>query len=268
MRCCENAELLTSTDSIVSSEPFRFYVGPDKTEYSIHSDLVSRQSKVLAALVYNCMKETTERCVTWEDIETLTFARFAEFVYTGTYTNPQPAPSSSLSAYDSGGLPCGSESPVYKSGRRQRTNQWRTSTEQSAFWQFKLDWAADGTVDCLDNPAASYKSDEDFTDVFLAHAKVYVLADRYSIPTLMDVSIKKLLRALNGFTMFEQRTGDVVALLEYSCTNGPGHLENLVAAYCGCFLKRLWGDSLFRVLCVQHPEIAFMLMGNFLNATS
>ncbi|OAR05959.1 hypothetical protein LLEC1_01413 [Akanthomyces lecanii] len=91
-------------DSILSSKPFRFLVGPHKTEFFIHASLAASQSSVIDSLVNGSMKEATDGCTVWEDVDEDTFVRFGQYVYTGDYEGsaacapeavPEPLPQNS-----------------------------------------------------------------------------------------------------------------------------------------------------------------------------
>jgi len=72
------------------AKPFRFLVGPSAREYFIHRTLVARLSPPLNALVNGGMRESREGCVAWDDVEEDVFQRFAQFAYTGLYTDYEP----------------------------------------------------------------------------------------------------------------------------------------------------------------------------------
>ena len=66
-------------------------MGHDRAEFYIHRGFVSRLSTQLNALVNSWVEEPLEGCVTWEDVDTDVFSRFAQFLYTGTYPGFAPA---------------------------------------------------------------------------------------------------------------------------------------------------------------------------------
>lgn len=78
--------MLSVTCSIASSVPFRFLVGPNRREFTIHSALLSHQSPVLDTLVNGSFAEASEKCVTWGSVDEDTFVRFWQYAYTGKYT--------------------------------------------------------------------------------------------------------------------------------------------------------------------------------------
>ncbi|KAI6438370.1 hypothetical protein MCOR17_011960, partial [Pyricularia oryzae] len=78
-----------SKKSVATSAPFRFIVGPERQNFTIHSYLISEQSPVLKALVEGGFKEATERSVEWDDVNEQTFVSFWQFVYSGDYETPE-----------------------------------------------------------------------------------------------------------------------------------------------------------------------------------
>ena len=63
-------------------------------------------------------------------------------------------------------------------------------------------------------------SNQDFTSVFLAHARLYVLADRYLMLPLKSLALHKLHRTLLNFKMYASRIGDIVELARYAYSSG------------------------------------------------
>lgn len=62
---------------------------------------------------------------------------------------------------------------------------------------------------------------QDYNEVLLCHAQLYVLADRFFVPDLKALAIKNLHEALvpENFTLYKSRVGDIVALLDYVYKN-------------------------------------------------
>lgn len=75
-------------------------MGSDRVEFYIQRGFVSRLSTPLNALVNGWSRESLEGCVSWEDIDTGVFSRFAQYLYTGDYTGFTPVENEHMS--DSG----------------------------------------------------------------------------------------------------------------------------------------------------------------------
>ena len=56
---------------------------------------------------------------------------------------------------------------------------------------------------------------EDYTEVFLSHARLYVFAEKYDIQPLKVLALECLQDQLGVFELYEERTGDIIALLHY-----------------------------------------------------
>jgi hypothetical protein len=79
---------------------------------------------------------------------------------------------------------------------------------------------------------------QDYTGVFLAHARLYVLADKYGIEPLESLSLHKLHATLKRFTLHRARIGDILKLARYAYENGSDYESNklraLVSEYIAC----------------------------------
>lgn len=90
-----------------------------------------------------------------------------------------------------------------------------------------------------DNPQPRPNTDheEDYSEVFLSHARLYLFADKYDIEKLKVLAMEELHATLAVFTMYQQRTGDVIALLQYIYANtaetksGVDDLRSLMTEY-------------------------------------
>lgn len=60
---------------------------------------------------------------------------------------------------------------------------------------------------------------EDYTQVFVGHAQLYVFADQCDVLKLRKLALSKLHTTLSTFTLYEARRGDIVTLLRYVYNN-------------------------------------------------
>lgn len=96
------------------------------------------------------------------------------------------------------------------------------------------------------------REDEDYTEVFLSHAKLFVLANYHCISKLEMLTLHKLRNALVEFTLHRSRLGDIVPLIRYSYENIAGlnelptDLRELVAVYAACKVEELWESTGFQ----------------------
>lgn len=79
--------------------------------------------------------------------------------------------------------------------------------------------------------------DEDYTPMFLDHARLYVLAETYDLKALKAAALNKLHRSLCSFALHEARYRGVVELVRYTYENTPARegkgdaLRELVTHY-------------------------------------
>lgn len=102
---------------------------------------------------------------------------------------------------------------------------------------------------------------EVYRDVFLSRARLYVFADKYDIQPLKMSALDELHQALVVFTLYSQRTGDIIDLLRYVYTNtsetreGVEDIRTLMMSYVGFEMDILMGDPRFRSLMIEDPEL-------------
>lgn len=103
-------------------------------------------------------------------------------------------------------------------------------------------------------PRKNCESCEDYTEVFLCHARLYVFADKYDIGPLKGLSLDKLQRTLAEFTLYNNRVKDIVDLVRYSYSNTTDYsgsidgLRSLVIHYAACVVENLARNNDFRSL--------------------
>ena len=92
---------------------------------------------------------------------------------------------------------------------------------------------------------------ENFTEIFLCHARLYAFADRYQIDSLRTLVLYKLRRTLAAFRLFPERVPDIFELVQFSYANTREHddLRSLVTDYIVCFVEYL----------VPHPDWVSLL---------
>lgn len=124
----------------------------------------------------------------------------------------------------------------------QEITSWRPVSTQSAMIQAGqvtlMDDSSRGRAkkafaDCLTNtgelntikkarlPRPNESEDENYSEVFLSHARVWVFANMYQVQPLKRLAIEELHAVLAVFHLYEQRCSDVVALLRYLYAEHP-----------------------------------------------
>ncbi|KAL7913169.1 hypothetical protein GGI35DRAFT_279521 [Trichoderma velutinum] len=270
-------------DVIASSAPFRFLVGPNEREFTIHSALFTRQSPVFERLANGNFSEAADKCVKWTSVDEDTFIRFWQYTYTGQYTAappvslateskpeatlelpPSPPPRSSpppthppmMALFDSLPPPRRNETPQ----ELQRKALWNVFLNQRPFDSVQTAGSIPATR-ATNNPA-----NEDYANTFLSHARLITFAECYGITELMAHSLNELHGTLEGFTLHKERVNDVVALLDYCYEDSaPERLRNLVTLYAACKMDKLWKSEQFLALVAANSELSIALLGLMAN---
>lgn len=98
-------------------------------------------------------------------------------------------------------------------------------------------------------PQKNRQSCKEYSEVFLSHAHLYILADKYNILELRELSLHKIYVSLKEFTLYPSRVRDVVNLASYSFENTitGDRLCTLLVNYCACILKDMLENEGFKV---------------------
>ena len=112
------------------------------------------------------------------------------------------------------------------------------------------------------DPRENLESCEDYRDVLLCHARLYVFADKYEIGPLRRLSLSKLHKTLSVFPLHKERIEDIVELLRYSYANNvrrstkDDRLTSLVIHYAACVVEDLVPNSKFKTILEERGELA------------
>ncbi|MCJ1470418.1 hypothetical protein MMC07_009063 [Pseudocyphellaria aurata] len=281
-----------SFERIISSRIFEFVIGHEKTSFKIHSSAVALQSGVLNHLINGVMIEAQVGRVVWEDVNVETFTRFIHFAYLGDYPAPAsaPLPRSTSSAvppvpaappftFLSSKTP---EPPLETPQKVSKIDSWQDflssmnkAKQESAFKPPSRDFrdlnysahvpAMEFFKSC--KPRSNY-SFEDCTPVFIAHAQLYVFAEKYGISALKQITLHKLHKTLAIYTINPADISAIIELIRFTFyedntldqENHVDDLRELVLAYViseiriigkceqfllliedgGPFVKRIW----------------------------
>ena len=121
-------------------------------------------------------------------------------------------------------------------------------------------------------PRGNKAADEDYTEVFLSHAHLYVFANSILIQDLKTLALENLHATLEIFDLHQGRTGDIIALLRYVYENtdergdSPDELQKLMADYMGCEMDTLLKDEEFKNLMIEEKMVkdGGRLLGDFM----
>ncbi|KAK2593603.1 hypothetical protein QQS21_008691 [Conoideocrella luteorostrata] len=259
--------------SAATSRLFKFLVGKDKREFTIHAALLASQSPALDAVVMGDFKESAERCVEWPDVNEDTFTSFWQYIYTGDYhsmavTSPasaassdcQPTPSQSRASAVEYGDRSWNEGPAVD-GERVDNDLLNTAgrmRKQQVLWaNFQWSWTSELELEVVERETgfASYG------DMLVHHAKVYVLADRYIFTGLVNASFKKLHEALVQFDASDNATDGATDLVRF-CYTGlvPERLTRMVIHFAACKMEIMWKNETFQALVKEDGDLSAALI--------
>ncbi|KAK4234048.1 hypothetical protein C8A03DRAFT_47531 [Achaetomium macrosporum] len=243
-------------EDIASSKMFRFSVGPQKREFTMHSALVAHQSPALKTLVANTQfKEAREA-----------HAELEEYAYTGDYhaavegvscvnedTDKKDATSIDQRGRRPHIRPAAPSSILtsrgHISGQSRKNKPWEIF--DTIVKQMCRSTSPRGHV-AVDAVALDHGAEG-----FLRHVRVYLFADCYGIKRLMDLVLCKLGQALRSFPLGGERVEDIIALLRYCYDNAaPERLRSLLVLYTACNVQELWKTNTFKALLEAHDELS------------
>lgn len=275
--------------------PFKFIV--NSHPLYIHADLVSHHSKPLDRLMNGHMAEAQQGYAVFEDVDAKTFALFIQWAYSGFYSAPdfdtvttrlsceepstdgdaaidwlpaayedKPAEEvmpveedSYLHGYSFGGSHNSKRASKMK-GKLSYNNEPTTKNSskdvlKDSFKNRKITARQESIV--IPPPRPNQAPSEDYTNIFLSHAQLHVFADKYQIDSLKLLALEELQITLAKFTLYSERTGDIVELLRYIYANSGESvpvvedLRTLTTHYVGYEMDMLMRDENFKALMIE-----------------
>jgi len=111
-------------------------------------------------------------------------------------------------------------------------------------------------------PTGNSTPEQDFTPIFLAHARLYTFACMRLIDPLKRLALHKLHQTLLKFKLYDRRVGDVVELARYAYDNGEDRkpdgtiedLRKLVVEYIACEVSTIGKHETFAPLLQEGGE--------------
>ncbi|XWW96560.1 hypothetical protein V2A60_004537 [Cordyceps javanica] len=241
---------ITYKPSWLASKEFKFLVGAEEKEFTIHSELVAEQSGPLRALVTNGMKESQEGLVKWPHVDPETFARFSEFLYSRDFHTRAFVPIET--------------DPARRRFLERGVNEfWDIDDDdiiRHAWSRFR--WRQQYL---FHKPPTLYGPDyfiRDKTAVSegcIAIVKVHILAHYYDMGHLMDFCRAKLHQLMTS-NWFISGACDVIRLCVSE--SGAEGLRELVTEYCALSLSWLLDDGEFQAVVDEYPETATGIIRN------
>ena len=265
-------QVVTNLDnSLFTSPPFKFII--DGTPIYIHASLISQYSKPLERMINGHMAEAQQGFAVLKEVDEGTFIRFVQWAYNGYYSSPKhdnkpndndKKPTPRKTKRNRGTVIDDVGSFRYESPPEISMQSTR-ETLKEAFVERKCTTRRDSIH--IPPPRANKDSTEDYTAVFLCHARLYVFADQFDIQPLKALALEELQLTLARYTLYPERTGDIIALLHYIYANtsesvdGVEDLRTLLTAYMGYEMDVLIKDRAFKELMFEDGGA---LLGDFM----
>ena len=239
------------------------------------------------------MAEAKESVATIEDVEEGTFDRFAQWAYSGYYhpgdirtasnsgSSERPILKTIYEAKKAIRRPAFDESieePIEASTPKEspplsdECSGWLQHSMLKETWLknelkesfIKRQYTAIAASIPISPPRPNYNGKEDYTQVFLSHAQLYVFAEKYDIRPLRLLALENLHNTLKIFYLYAERTGDIVQLLRYTYANtgdSSDDLRQIMTEYIGYEMDTLMKDEAFKDVMIDDGGD---LLGDFL----
>ncbi|KFY17974.1 hypothetical protein V492_00224 [Pseudogymnoascus sp. VKM F-4246] len=274
---------------LFTSPQFIFGIGENNIKVTVHAAAIAKQSPALDVLINGPMEEAQTGIARLEDVHEDTFIRVCQFAYTGDYETPvfiqrpefglpdkasrppnidadepgevieepEPAPEPAEPEAEPSVWSLGVKRPK-KAKKSSKSRALRDSFDRK---DFDIQTPRLGALHrCKVRPNSS--AEEDYTSIFLGHARLYVFADKWGIEDLKTLTLHKLHQTLLTFTLYSARRGDVVELVRYTYAHTPDlahemdDLRSLVMHYITCEVTSLVHSLEFASLVEQGGPFA------------
>ena len=159
--------------------------------------------------------------------------------------------------------------PVTKTAEKKKKKA--RPTLRSRFDKRRYLSVGDPKAEMLQNfePQCNSSSRQNFTPVFLAHARLYTFADMRLIQPLRSLALHKIHKTLKDFRLYDRRVSDVLELARYAYDHGPDRTSNgtiddlrdLVVQYIACELDTIGKHTEFRQLMEDGGEFVGDIWG-------
>ena len=210
------------------------------------------------------MSEAQEGFAEIKEVDEGTFVRFIQWAYTGNYeaadfkidescieqvpNGAEVAAEEEVEMQDAPGVGL-APVPFFAGNAAQPTQ-----TMRDAFYG----WQPAAPPETINSPFRMNSGpEEDYTEVFLSHARVFVFAEKFDIQPLKALALDRLHGTLHNFWLYPERTGDIITLLRYIYANtlepmeGVKDMRSLLKLYMASSKYTLMGDQEFRSLLIE-----------------
>ena len=267
--------------SIFESIPFKFIV-ESKALY-IHASLIALYSSPLERMINGNMSEAQNGFAVLEDVDEGTFGRFVRWAYTGTYAaakvsmdveekSPVDTITNSIKPLKPDFDDLGSSRSIVKKDKKPSYVFGSASPQAVSYEDMKESFIRRKYIVQQShlNPAQPCPNQgpcENYSEVFLSHARIYVFAEKYDIEPLKMLALQRLHATLSIYNLYPRRIGDIISLLRYAYLNtaqlqpGVERLRALLTSYMGTEISKLASNVQFKELLLEDDG---MILGDFL----
>jgi len=168
----------------LSTAMYTISAGPSRKEFPIHSGLLSANSDALRRLIE---AKKDEHTIDWTRWDEQTVGRYVQWQYTREYAVPEPKPAEQRQSRSDTRRPKGSSMPASPPA---------TPSPPSSV----LSGEGDGTPTTQVNDSDSL----DYDEAFMAHARLYALAQATATTQLVIVCINQLASLLDQIRWIER----------------------------------------------------------------
>lgn len=207
---------------MITSKLFRFLVGSERKEFTVHSHAVSRLSNPLNSLINGDMTEAREGIVVWDDMEPDTFVRVLEFAYRGDYTTPKLEPRAEPYRHTYEQLSPSDQEKLKSISPQDITRDIAfTPEEVDKLHHNAQRWVRAPYV----TPGPTYDPEEpdeidlDYAELLFCHVNLYVFGDKYFIEDLKALTTYKLHRTLLAWPKLYEILEDVADVTRFTYEN-------------------------------------------------
>lgn len=256
-----SAEMPLDYRAVLETDLFTFLLGLEEVPLKIHEGLVKNLSQPLHAMMTNGMKESIDRKARLKDVDPQTFAIFAEYAYSGAY-RLHPVGEQTGDFDESLHAPkvaqfckrCGGSyklSPI--SHCCTRCSQYAEENAEYCIHctdQLESDEEIESATcsECYEplTHAQAFVCRKYHTDTMehdelrkyltalrppdrpssqlIAHARLYIFADRYLIESMKSLCLHKLHRDLTSFKLTNDTADELFALLQFTDNNTESYV--------------------------------------------
>ena len=186
-------------------------------------------------MIHGSLVEAKQGFATLEDVDLDTFLRFVQWLYYGYYDPAEPRSLASSERYQNPVRT--TQEPITSCYYCRPNNNIYDAHFQAKELFVQRRYTVRNLKKDAPQPRPNSSNPEDYSEVFLGHARLYVFAEKYDVSLLKILAMEELHATLAVYTLYQERTGDIVALLRYVYANtadskdGVEDLRTLLTQY-------------------------------------